>query len=64
MIVPLTSHGFPAPFRVPTTFGSSTFILCDHLRAIDRSRLRRYAGNLEEKELNQVLRTLQAIFTP
>lgn len=64
IVVPLTSHGFPAPFRIPTTFGSSKYVLCDHIRAIDRRRLRRFAGNIDAGELADVLRTLAAIFSP
>lgn len=63
IVVPLTSHGFSAPFRVVTTFGSSKFVLCDHVRAIDRQRLRRLAGYLDSGELLEVLRTLQAMFS-
>lgn len=63
IVVPLTSHGFAAPFRVPTVFGTSKFVLCDHVRAIDRRRLRRLAGEIEPAELQQVLHTLRAIFT-
>jgi mRNA interferase MazF len=64
VVVPMTGRGFPAPFRVPTTFGSSKFILCDHVRSIDRERLRRFAGNMAADELANLLRTLQAMFAP
>ena len=63
LIVPLTSRGFDAPFRVKTTFGTSAFALCDHVRAVDRERLRRHAGTLKPQELAEILRTLQSIFT-
>lgn len=63
LIVPLTSHGFDAPFRVKTTFGTSAYALCDHVRAVDRDRLRHYAGMMKPQELTQILRTLQSIFT-
>jgi mRNA interferase MazF len=63
LIVPLTSRGFDAPFRVKTTFGTSAFALCDRVRAVDRDRLRRYAGTMKPQELAEVLRTLQSIFT-
>lgn len=64
LIVPLTSQGFEAPFRVKTTFGSSAFALCDRVRAVDRTRLRHYAGTMKPQELAEILRTLQSIFTP
>lgn len=62
IVAPLTSHGFAAPFRVPTTFGNSTYVVCDQIRAIDRQRLRRLAGVMEDDELSNVLRTLQTLF--
>ncbi|HEY9085078.1 MAG TPA: type II toxin-antitoxin system PemK/MazF family toxin [Candidatus Tyrphobacter sp.] len=64
IVAPLSGRGFAAPFRVPTKFGKSRFVLLDHLRAIDRSRLRRYAGDLDDAELAAVLGALQAIFAP
>jgi mRNA interferase MazF len=63
IVVPLTSKGFAAPFRVKTSFGTSAFALCDHVRAIDRARLRRFAGTLDAKELSEILHTLRAMFT-
>ena len=62
IVVPLTGHGFSAPFRVATTFASSKFVLCDHIRSIDRTRLRRFAGSMKSAELAEVLRVLQTIF--
>jgi mRNA interferase MazF len=64
IVAPLTGRGFAAPFRIPTRFGESRFVLLDHLRAIDRKRLRRYAGDLDPAELVAVLRALQAMFVP
>ena len=64
IVAPLTSRGFQAPFRVPTKFGTSKYVLLDHLRAIDRARLRRHAGDLDPTELAAVLETLQAMFAP
>ncbi|MBV8154973.1 MAG: type II toxin-antitoxin system PemK/MazF family toxin [Candidatus Eremiobacteraeota bacterium] len=37
-------------------------MLCDQIRAIDRQRLRRLAGVMNETEFAEVLRTLQTIF--
>ena len=63
IVVPMTSRGFAAPYRVATSFGASKYVACDQIRSIDRSRLRRYAGRMDDVELELVLRTLQAIFT-
>ena len=63
IIVPMTSRGFPAPYRVATSFGTSSFLLCDHVRSIDRTRLRRYVGRIDDTELARVLEALRAIFT-
>lgn len=63
IVAPITSRGFAAPYRVPTTFGAGGFILLDHIRAVDRSRLRRHAGEIDASELVRVLKTLQAIFS-
>jgi mRNA interferase MazF len=62
IVVPLTSRGFPAPFRVAVSFGSGGFALCDRIRTIDRARLRRHAGDVDSSELEAILKTLQAIF--
>jgi mRNA interferase MazF len=64
IVVPMTSQGFAAPFRVATTFGSSKYLLCDQVRSIDRQRLRRFAGRIDSDELGSVLRVLQAVFAP
>jgi mRNA interferase MazF len=62
IVAPMTGRGFEAPFRLRTTFGRSKYILLDHLRAIDRARLRRRAGELDADELANVLSVLQAMF--
>lgn len=64
IVAPLTSKGFETPFRLRTSFGKGGLILLDHIRAIDRARLRRFAGTLDAAELSRVLGTLQAIFAP
>lgn len=62
IVAPITSRGFEAPFRPRTRFGRSRYILLDRLRAIDRTRLRRRAGELDESELGNVLRILRVMF--
>lgn len=65
LITPLTSGGRPARFRVNCRFqGRDGRILPEQVRVVDRSRLRRRLGQLDEHELTQTLETLQEMFAP
>ena len=65
LIAPLTSQGFPAPFRIQTRFeGRNGLILLDQIRAVDRRRLIKCLGQLEPETLSIVLSTLQELFAP
>jgi mRNA interferase MazF len=64
VIAPLTSKGFPAPFRIPVRHGGRNgIILLDQLRAIDKSRLLKRVGALSPKHLSQVLAALVELFS-
>ena len=63
MVAPMTSKGFPAPFRVPVTHaGTKGLIVLDQLRTVDKQRLIKRQGAVSAKTLNAVLATLQALF--
>jgi len=60
---PLTAGGFTAPFRVPCRFASvSGQVALDHLRAVDKARLIRRLGELDQVTAKLVLEVLGEIF--
>ena len=64
LIVPLTSGSRPAPARVEVKFaGVDGFILLEHIRAVDRLRLIKKLGVLDEATLSKALKTLQILFS-
>ena len=63
LIAPLTTKGFPAPFRVAVTHGGKKgLILLDQIRAIDKARLIRKVGAAQPKTLTNTLNTLREVF--
>jgi mRNA interferase MazF len=65
IVAPLTTGGHPVPFRVACSFqGKAGFIVPDQLRTVDRERLVKRLGRLEEEALDQALGILQAMFAP
>ena len=63
IVAPLTSKGFPAPFRIPVVFsGTSGLVVLDQLRTVDKARLVKRLGGLAEAELSAVLSGLQELF--
>ena len=64
IVVPMTSKGFAAPFRVPVTHGGTKgLILLDQMRTVDKTRLVKKTGALTAKTLTATLTTLQEVFT-
>lgn len=64
VIVPLTSGSRPAPARIETEFqGVPGLIMLEHIRSVDRQRLVKKFGALDENTLARVLKTLQQLFT-
>ncbi|MEO6914176.1 MAG: type II toxin-antitoxin system PemK/MazF family toxin, partial [Candidatus Baltobacteraceae bacterium] len=56
---------FTAPTRVACRFqGRDGFLLLDQLRSVDKSRLTRRLGSLDEVTLKLTLRALRSMFTP
>ena len=63
IVAPMTSRGFPAPFRVPLTHaGTKGLIVLDQIRAVDQIRLIKRLGAITAKTLCLVLSTLQEVF--
>jgi len=63
IVLPMTSAGSPAPFRLPVTFeGRTGLILSDQIRTVDRQRLMRRIGRVSGKTLVATLRLLQEVF--
>ena len=63
LVAPLTRRGFAAPFRVPCQFSRvEGQIALDHLRSVDKRRLARKLGKLDQTKAKQVLATLREMF--
>jgi mRNA interferase MazF len=63
IVAPMTSKGFPAPFRVPVTHSAKKGqIVLDQIRTVDKIRLVRRVGAVNAKILSNVLTTLQEVF--
>jgi mRNA interferase MazF len=63
LIVPMTSKGFPAPFRIPIDFsGKAGLLLLYKIRVVDKSRLVKRLGAVEDSVLQTTLDTLQELF--
>lgn len=64
IVAPLTSKGHPASFRPPISFRRiNGLILLDQLRSLDKRRLRRRMGEVDDDTLGNVLTMLRWIFT-
>jgi mRNA interferase MazF len=63
IVAPMTTKGQPYPTRVPCRFkGKSGQIVLDQVRAVDRVRLVRTLGRIDEKTGTAVLAVLRAMF--
>lgn len=63
IVAPMTSKGFPAPFRVPVTHSAKKgLIVLDQIRTVDKIRLVKRVGAVNAKILSNVLTTLQEVF--
>ena len=63
IVAPMTSRGFPAPFRVSVTHaGTKGLILIDQLRSVDKVRLVKKLGTVSAATLVTTLATLQEVF--
>ena len=64
LVAPLTSKGFPLIIRVPCEFqGQEGLILLDQIRAIDKSRLVKKLGVLNETTAQTVCDVCVSLFS-
>ena len=64
LVAPLTSKGFAAPFRLPVVFGGTPgLVLLDQMRAVDKARLVKRLGEVDEATLMATLGALREAFT-
>jgi len=65
IIAPMTTAGRPYPSRVACTFeGKAGQVVLDQLRTVDRQRLVKRLGRIDEGVQTEVLARLQALFAP
>lgn len=63
LIAPMTTGSRSAPFRVPIDFqGKSGLILPEQLRTVDKIRLVKKVGALDQATLGKLLAVLQEMF--
>jgi mRNA interferase MazF len=65
IIAPMTSKGRDYPTRIACRFqGVSGQIVLDQIRTVDKKRLKKCLGTLDEETGIQTLKTLQDMFAP
>ena len=65
IVAPMTTKGRPYPTRVPVRFkGKSGQIVLDQIRTVDKSRLVKRLGKLDETTRAHVLALLAELFAP
>lgn len=65
IIAPMTTKGRPYPTRVECSFdGKEGQVVLDRIRAVDKARLVKRPGRLEEHAQTQVLDGLGELFDP
>lgn len=65
IVAPMTTQGRPYPYRVPVQFqGKSGRIVLDQLRTIDRSRIVKVLGVLDDATGTAILAALGEMFAP
>ena len=63
LIAPMTTGGHEYPFRVSCEFQDKQgYVVLDQIRAVDRRRLIRCLGRLDQETLDRVLEVLQEMF--
>ena len=63
IMAPMTTKGFPAPFRIALTHGGNKgLVLLDQVRAVDKVRLAKKLGAVSVKTLTAILAGLQEVF--
>lgn len=65
IIAPMTTRGRDYPTRIPCVFdGKTGQIVLDQLRTVDKSRLVKHLGTLDEPTQHLVLQCLGELFAP
>jgi mRNA interferase MazF len=65
LVTPMTTGGRRFPSRIPCEFdGKAGFVVLDQLRTVDKSRLVRRLGRMDESTGQDVLHALRAMFAP
>ncbi len=65
IVAPLTTRGQSYPTRVPCRFkGKDSQVVLDQIRAVDRARLIKKLGRIDDKPAAAVLDVLQEMFEP
>ncbi|HVA88943.1 MAG TPA: type II toxin-antitoxin system PemK/MazF family toxin [Chloroflexota bacterium] len=65
IVAPMTTRSHPYPTRVPCFFdGTQGFIVLDQMRAVDKRRLLRKLGVIDDATQAAVLETLAELFAP
>ena len=65
IVAPMTTGSHAAPFRIPIQFqGKSGLVLLDQVRTLDKVRLVKRLGAVRAATLQEILRTLQDVFSP
>jgi len=65
IVAPMTTAGREYPTRIDTSFeGKKGQIVLDQIRTVDKKRLVRVLGKIDEKTAGRVLQTLAAMFAP
>jgi mRNA interferase MazF len=65
IVAPMTTKGRPYPTRVPVRFnGKSGQIVLDQIRTVDKSRLVKRLGKIDEATKGHVLDLLAELFAP
>ena len=65
IVAPMTTKGRGYPWRLPLTFkGKQGQVVLDQLRTVDKSRLVKRAGRVDEDTAFQVLKILAELFAP
>ncbi len=60
---PMTTGSFPAPYRIDVEFNKkANRILLEQIRTIDKTRLLRRLGTIDDAAMKNVLGTLRSMF--
>lgn len=63
ILAPMSTREMPAPFRIPVRFmGREGLILLDQICTMEKSRLIRKLGSIEEETMAKALDVLQEVF--